>query len=74
MGHASCPYCVFAQDYCHAKELEIVYLDYTKDMEALEDCKKFYKMKTVPIILENEIDTGLTNLVGGYTDLLEFLK
>ena len=73
MGHSSCPYCVFAQDYCQAKELEVAYLDYTENMEALKDCMKFYKMKTVPIILENDLDTGSTCLVGGYTDLLDRL-
>ena len=73
-GRDGCPYCSFAQDFCQAKGLEIVYLDYTSRTEALKDCMAFYKMKTVPIILENDLETGLTRLVGGYTDLLEFLK
>ena len=74
MGRDSCAFCVFAQDFCHAKSLETVYLDYTNNIPALKDSMKFYKMKTVPIILENDLDTGKTHLVGGYTDLLEILK
>ncbi len=73
-GRQGCPYCSFAQDYCQAKELEVVYLDYTNHADALKDCMNFYKTKTVPIILENDLETGLTRFVGGYTDLLEFLK
>ena len=73
-GKSECPYCSSAQDYCRAKDLEEVYLDYTEHTDALIDCMNFYKMKTVPIILENDLDTGLVRFVGGYTDLLEFLK
>lgn len=73
-GKESCPYCCFAQDYCLAKQKEVVYLDYTKNIEALKDCMSFYKMKTVPMILENDLESGLTKLIGGYTDLLKYLK
>ena len=74
MGRSSCPYCGFAVDYCQAKGSEVAYLDYTENMEALKDCMEFYKMKTVPIILENDLETGLVKFIGGYADLLEFLK
>ena len=57
-----------------AKEKEVVYLDYTSNIEALKDCMSFYKMKTVPMILENDLNTGFTSLIGGYTDLLKYLK
>ncbi len=73
-GKDMCPYCCFAQDYCIAKDKEVVYLDYTNNLEALRDCMSFYKMKTVPIILENDLETGLTKFIGGYTDLLKYLK
>lgn len=73
-GKEQCPYCNFAQDYCIAKQREVVYLDYTNNIEALKDCMKFYKMKTVPMILENDLESGFTKLIGGYTDLLNHLK
>ena len=73
-GREGCSYCTFAHDFCYAKNLEVVYLDYTKHTDALADCMKFYKTKTVPIILENDLETGLVRFVGGYTDLLDFLK
>ena len=40
----------------------------------LEDYKDFYNQKTVPIILANCLDTGVTKKVGGYQDLLEYFK
>lgn len=48
-------------------------LDYAGREEILEDYKQFYNQKTVPIILANNIETGYTKKVGGYTDLLDFL-
>jgi len=73
-GREGCPYCSFTQDFCAASDLPVVYLDYTNHTDALKDCMDFYKMKTVPVILENDLTTGHTRLVGGYTDLLDFLK
>ena len=74
IGRSSCPYCVFAIDFCRAKDLETVFLDYSEKTEILEDYKSFYERETVPIILENSLVSGLVTFIGGYTDLLDFLK
>ena len=71
ISRSSCPFCIFAVDFCGAKKLNSIFLDYDKALEILDDYKDFYKSETVPIILQNNIKTGLTKLVGGYTDLLE---
>ncbi len=39
-----------------------------------EEIKNFYKSETVPVVLENNYQTGVTTKIGGYTDLLEYLK
>ena len=69
-GRSDCPFCVMAVDYCKARNKEHVFLDYNKFPEILEDYKEFYNSSTVPIILENELASGYTKKVGGYTDLL----
>tara|TARA_Y100000592_G_C5403454_1_gene284364 strand:+ start:306 stop:503 length:198 start_codon:yes stop_codon:yes gene_type:complete len=62
-----------AADICSAKGIEYLFLDYIDNLEILEDYKDFHNQKTVPIVLSNSKDAGLTNRVGGYTDLLEHL-
>jgi glutaredoxin len=73
IGRSTCPFCVRAVDYCTAKEREIIFLDYAEKEEMLEEYKQFHKHPTVPIILANNLETGYTKKVGGYTDLLEYL-
>ena len=74
IGRSSCPFCVMAQDLLLASEKDFIFLDYCNNLEILEEYKDFHKQKTVPIILANEITTGLTEKIGGYTDLLNYLK
>ena len=71
VGRRTCPFCVHAVDYCSAKGLEFIFLDYTTSPEILEDYKEFHDQQTVPIILANNLETGYTKKVGGYSDLLE---
>jgi glutaredoxin len=73
IGRSTCPFCVRAVDYCTAKERESIFLDYAKKEEMLEEYKQFHNHPTVPIILANNLETGYTKKVGGYTDLLEYL-
>ena len=73
IGRSTCPFCIQASNYCFAMSVPSLMLDYAGREEILEDYKKFYNQKTVPIILANNIETGYTKKVGGYTDLLDFL-
>ena len=73
IGRNTCPFCIQASSYCFAKNVPSLMLDYAGREEILEDYKQFYNQKTVPIILANNIETGYTKKVGGYTDLLDFL-
>ena len=73
IGRTTCPFCVKAINYCKAKDIEYIFLNYTESPEILEDYKRFYDQKTVPIILANDMLSGYTKKVGGYSDLLEFI-
>ena len=73
IGRSTCRFCVMAVDFCSANHAPYVFLDYHEREEILEDYKGFYKQDTVPIILQNNLSTGLTIVVGGYTDLLDAL-
>ena len=71
MGRESCPFCIRALDLCSANQFEYIFLCYDNNLNILEDYKKFYNQETVPIILANNLETGYTKKVGGYTDLLD---
>jgi glutaredoxin len=73
IGRTNCPFCIHAIDYCKAKAAEFVFFNYTDKPEMLEEYKEFHKHSTVPIILANNLETGYTKKVGGYSDLLEYL-
>lgn len=73
VGRLTCPFCTKAIDYCKAKKVEFIFFNYTENPDVLEEYKKFHNQKTVPIVLANNIETGYTKKVGGYSDLLEYL-
>jgi len=73
IGRLTCPFCVKAIDYCQAKGVQYFFLNYTNSPEELEEYKKFHDHPTVPIILANNLETGYTKKVGGYSELLEHL-
>ena len=74
IGRSSCPYCKLAVDFLEGKVFQHEFLDYVDSRDILEDYKTFYKQDTVPIILSNNIKTGLTKKIGGYSDLMEHMK
>ena len=73
IGRATCTFCTMAEDLLKASHKQCVFLDYSTSVNILEDYKDFYNQKTVPIILSNNLETGYTFRIGGYTDLLEHL-
>ena len=73
IGRSSCPFCIRAVDYCSAMEVECIFLDYADHTDILEEYKDFHGQSTVPIVLSNNLESGLVERVGGYTDLLEYL-
>lgn len=73
IGRSTCPFCVKAVDYCDAKGAKSKFLDYADTPDILQEYKDFYKHPTVPIILANNLETGYIKMVGGFSDLLEYL-
>tara|TARA_A200000159_G_scaffold67039_1_gene62039 strand:- start:1810 stop:2052 length:243 start_codon:yes stop_codon:yes gene_type:complete len=73
IGRSTCPFCTKAVSYCEHKSVEKIYLDYALRPEILEDYKQFHNQATVPIILANNLETGHTKRIGGYSDLLGYL-
>ena len=72
-GRGSCPYCLKAVELLRSLNKEYVFFD-EEDREELEKIKVFYNHKTVPIVLTNDLSTGSVRLVGGFTELKEFIN
>tara|TARA_B100000927_G_scaffold283644_1_gene271632 strand:- start:2518 stop:2763 length:246 start_codon:yes stop_codon:yes gene_type:complete len=73
IGRSTCHFCTMAEDLLKASKKDFIFLDYAARSNILEDYKHFYNQKTVPIILSNDLNSGLVKKVGGYTNLLEYL-
>ena len=68
-GRTSCPFCKMALDILDQFDMQKVFFDFTEDQDAIEEAKRFYDWNTVPMILENDINTGETKFIGGFDDL-----
>ena len=73
-GRRTCPYCSHAVDLLEARGIKNVFFDFTEDPQAIQEAKSFYKWRTVPMVLENNVLTGETKFIGGYDDLYERLN
>ena len=63
-----------AVDLLAATQLNYTFFNHEEDRKFLEEVKVFYSFPTVPVVLRNNIFTGETRVVGGYADLLNYLK
>ena len=61
-------------DELRSREFDYYFFDLEGDESFMADVKSFYNHSTVPIVLENDISTGLTRFIGGCDDLLETLN
>jgi hypothetical protein len=70
-GKGNCIFCSLACDFLTASKKEYFFFDHQGDNGTLQRLKRFYNHATFPIILENSLETGLTKLIGGYSDLIK---
>jgi len=50
------------------------FFDHEEDEIFLSKIKSFYNHETIPVVVENDIDTGGTKFIGGFDDLKEHLE
>jgi glutaredoxin len=66
---SSCGFCSAAKDLLRDKRVEFYEFNLDEDPEFLLQVKKFYDHNTVPVVVENDIESGETNFVGGFSEL-----
>ena len=71
-GH--CGWCKKAIKLCTEKNLNYLIVDYDNcQQEVLNEVKELHKWKTVPIIIEVNLDSGSRELVGGFSDFEQYM-
>ena len=73
-GTRDCFFCLRAEKELTERKKDFVFIDLDKEPDFLQEAKTFYNQKTVPIVLENNLETGYTRHIGGCDDLLEALE
>ena len=68
-----CEWCVKAIGLLNKEALSYSVFGMDEEPELLETAKKNFKWETIPIIFEICMD-GTTKLIGGFTDLEQYLK
>ena len=68
LGKRYCPYCVNAKKLCEDNNFAFTYKELIDDYSREEFVKEFPAARTFPQIKYNDV------LIGGYTDLVEYLK
>ena len=71
-GTMECPYCEKARELLESENAECIFFELSEN--DLQETKQFYQSKTIPIILENNKDSGLTKMIGGCSDLEKYLE
>ena len=70
---ADCPFCTKAQALLGENDLEYKVVDFKPSQDSiLNEIKDAYEWSTVPMVFKR--DGSSTNFIGGYTDLVEYLK
>lgn len=72
-GTSSCPFCILALEKLSSMNLENIFFNLEHDPAYMKEVKEFYDHGTVPIVLQNDLTTGMTSFVGGSDDLMELL-
>jgi len=73
-GRNNCPFCVKAVEVLKENGIDFMMCDMEHSPTLLQHYKDFYNMKTVPIILEVDLFSDDALIIGGCTDLIQYLE
>ncbi len=73
IGYGSCPWCQKANSLLMQEKLPFVACWIENSWALVDHYKTIYDMKTVPIVLKVNLETGEEDVIGGFTDLKEYI-
>ena len=71
-GTKKCEFCAMARELLEEQNIAFDVINFDSRPKILKEIKQVYDWKTVPMIFEKLEDSSF-KLVGGYTDLLNYL-
>jgi len=72
-GRNNCPFCVKASEVLENNELDFMMCDMEKSPALLQHYKDLYNMRTVPIVLEVDLFEDEAKVIGGCSELIDYL-
>ena len=69
-GADYCTYCTKAKELLESKEVEFIYVNLENDYDEIRKTSEFYDWYSIPIVVENNNNSGEVKLIGGYTELM----
>ena len=72
-GASWCPFCIKVCELLDKKGKKRYFFDAAEDPQFLQKIKDFYNSSTVPVVCRIDTPTGKCRLIGGCSDLEEFL-
>jgi len=73
-GRRSCPWCLKACEALKEAKLDFMFCDMEESPALQQYFKDTYNTKTVPIVVETDLFSEMEYVVGGCTDLIEYLE
>lgn len=73
VGYGSCPWCQRANSLLLQEKLPFVACWIENSWALVHHYKTIYNMETVPIVLKVDFETGDEHVIGGFTDLKEYI-
>ena len=73
IGYGSCPWCQRANSLLLQEKLPFVACWIENSWALVHHYKTIYGMETVPIVLKVDFETGEEHVIGGFTDLKEYI-
>ena len=73
IGYGSCPWCQRANSLLLQEKLPFVACWIENSWALVHHYKTIYGMETVPIVLKVDFETGEEQVIGGFTELKEYI-
>ena len=73
IGYGSCPWCQRANSLLLQEKLPFVACWIENSWALVHHYKTIYGMETVPIVLKVDFETGEEHVIGGFTELKEYI-
>jgi len=73
LGRETCPWCCKACEVLKEEGLNFMFCEMEHSPELIDYWKEEYNMTTVPIVVEVDTDLKAEHVIGGCTDLIDYL-